>query len=123
MDLLLWMGRMYARFVAVSVAILGAWIFVINLIQLDGPAWVLVWVLFSGLAGALGGVLYLLSLDGPQRFRTRRQRVIGWLAMLISVLLPTSLTVMLIPLVLSVIPSLFTRRGFEQNGEEPVTSA
>lgn len=122
MDLLLWMARMYARFVAISVAILGAWIFVINLFELDGEFWILAWVLLSGLAGAAGGVLYLLSMDGPERFRTRSRRFIGWLAMLVSVMLPTSLTLMLVPLVLLLIPSLFVMRPQDGEAEEPVTS-
>lgn len=122
MDLLLWMARMYARFVAISVAILGAWIFVINLFELDGEFWILSWVLLSGLAGAAGGVLYLLSMDGPERFRTRSRRFIGWLAMLVSVMLPTSLTLMLVPLVLLLIPSLFAMRPQDGEAEEPVTS-
>jgi len=34
------------------------------------------------------GLAYLFSFDGPARFRTRWVRVLGWLGMLGSVLLP-----------------------------------
>lgn len=121
MELLLWIARMFARFVAFSVAILGAWIFAINAIEREGDFWILAWVLLSGLAGAVGGVLYLLSIDGPLSFRTKTRRVVGWLAMLVSVLLPTNLTLMLIPMVLALLPSLFVSVPTPQ-GEEPITS-
>ena len=121
MDLLRWMGRTFVRFVAVSVTILGAWMFVLNL---GASGWVpvtYVWILASGAAGAVGGVLFLLSIDGPPRFRTKRTRILGWGLMLASVLLPTSLTFMLVPLVLLLIPTLF-KVPSEDVGEEPVTS-
>jgi hypothetical protein len=122
MDLLRWMGRTFVRFVAVSVAILGDWMFILNIG--DGGSWApwaYVWILASGLAGAVGGVLYLLSLDGPPRFRTKQRRIIGWGLMLASVLLPTSLTFMLVPLVLLMIPTLFRVPG-DGSGGEPITS-
>lgn len=112
---------MFARFVAITVAILGAWIFVINLIQLDGGFWILVWVILSGLFGAVGGVLYLLSMDGPTRFQSRGWRILGWSAMLASVVLPTNLALMLIPLVLLLIPSLFVGFG-QKSADDAVTS-
>lgn len=121
MDLLRWMGRTFVRFVAVSVAILGAWMFILNVRASGWEPLTHVWILASGIAGAVGGVLYLLSMDGAPRFRTKRNRIIGWGLMLSSVLLPTSLTFMLVPLVLLLLPTLFKMRG-EDGGEEPVTS-
>lgn len=121
MDLLRWMGRTFVRFVAVSVAILGAWMFILNVGDGSWAPLSYVWILASGAAGAVGGVLYLLSLDGPPRFRTKRNRILGWGLMLASVLLPTSLTFMLVPLVLLMIPTLFNVSR-DDNGEEPVTS-
>lgn len=119
MDLLRWMGRTFVRFVAVSVSILGAWMFILNVSASGWEPWTHIWILASGVAGAAGGVLYLLSMDGAPRFRTKRNRMVGWLLMLISVLLPTSLTFMLVPLVLLLIPTLFR---VPEAGEEPVTS-
>lgn len=117
MDLLRWMGRTFVRFVAVSVALLGTWMFILNIGARGWDPWTHLWILGSGIAGAVGGVLYLLSMDGPKRLRTKRTRLIGWFLMLVSVLLPTSLTFMLVPLVLLLIPNLF-----KAPGEEPVTS-
>jgi hypothetical protein len=121
MDLLRWMGRTFVRFVAISVAILGVWMFILNLGASGWNPVTYVWILASGAAGAAGGVLFLLSIDGPLRFRTKRTRITGWVLMLASVLLPTSLTFMLVPLVLLLIPTLFKVPG-EDAGEEPVTS-
>jgi hypothetical protein len=121
MDLLRWMGRMFVRFVAVSVAILGAWMFILNVGARGWEPLTHVWILASGVAGAVGGILYLLSMDGPLRFHTKRTRMVGWSLMLASVLLPTSLTFMLVPLVLLLIPTLF-KTPEKDTGEEPVTS-
>ena len=117
------MGMMFARFVALSVTILSGWIFVVNLFERGWENWVLVWILASGLAGLIGGAVYLLSLDGPARFRTRVRRAVGWLAMLVAVMLPTALTFMLVPLVLVLLPSLFTLpRTDGAEPDAPVTS-
>jgi len=117
------MGRVYARFVAVSVAILSAWLFVINVAQPGAwEPWIYVWITASGLVGMAGGVIYLLSLDGPRRFRTRLSRWGGWVMMLVAVALPTSLTVMLVPLVALLIPTLFTVDQDDGAREEPLTS-
>jgi hypothetical protein len=124
MDLLFWMGRVFARFVAVSVTILSAWTFVLNLGGSRGwDTWVLILVLASGLVGALGGVLYLLSLDGPERFRTRTCRTASWGGMLLAMLLPTSLSFMLVPLVIAIIPTLFIYGGRRDEAEEIATSS
>lgn len=123
MDLLRWMGRMFARFVAVSVIILSAWLFFVNAFGDQGwRVWVLIWILASGVAGTVGGVLYLLSLDGPARFRTKPTRIGGWAAMLAAVLLPTALAFMLVPLVLVLIPTLFTVHSPPESAEGTVTS-
>lgn len=91
--------------------------FVINVVEVSYSGWILAWILFSGIAGAVGGVIYLLSFDGPERFRTRRHRFWGWGAMLLAFLLPTSLTLMLVPLVLLLIPSLYTIGRDQQSPE------
>jgi hypothetical protein len=132
MDLLRWMGWMFARFVALSVAILGAWMFIANVADVIANSadvsyegWVLAWILFSGVAGATGGSVYLLSVDGPPRFRSKRLRTWGWAGMLAAALLPTSLTLMLVPLVLVIVPTLFkqTTESAEAQSEGTVTSS
>jgi hypothetical protein len=124
MDLLRWMGRVFARFVAVSVTLIGAWTFVVNIGQPTAwEPWVYAWIIASGIIGTVGGVAYLLSLDGPTRFQRRLFRLGGWLLMLLAVVLPTNLTFMLVPLVLVLIPTLFTLDGDDRAQEEPVTSA
>lgn len=123
MDLLFWMGRVYARFVGVTVTLLSIWTFVANLSnEQRWGTWVLVWVLLSGLAGMAGGSVYLLSLDGPARFRARAFRTPSWTGMLVAMLLPTTLSIMLVPMVLTLIPSLFLYDEIADQPEEMATS-
>ena len=123
MDLLRWMGRVFARFVAVSVVLISGWTFAVNIAQPEAwELWVYFWIIASGLVGTIGGLAYMLSLDGPARYRTRRLRWAGWTMMLLAVALPTSLTFMLVPLVLVLIPTLFSIDRDDQANEEPVTS-
>ena len=110
MDLLRWMGATFARFVAFVVMILGTWTFVRNVTGANYEGLVLVWVIGSSLSGGVGGLLYLLSWDGPQRLRSQRVRSGAWLAMLASALLPTSLTLMILPMVIAVCPLLPSSR-------------
>jgi hypothetical protein len=103
-------GWSLARFVALAVTLLGAWILIANLAERGyEETWVLAWVLFSGLAGLLGGIAYLLSIDGPERMRTRSWRVWGWLGLLASATLPHSFTLVVLPAVLLLIPTLTSR--------------
>jgi len=102
-----------ARFIALTVMLLGAWIFVINLGDRGyDETWALAWVLFSGVAGLLGGMAYLLSIDGPSRMRTRSWRVLGWIGLLASATLPHSFTFVVLPAVLLLLPTLST--GFHE---------
>jgi hypothetical protein len=102
-------GWSLARFVALTVMLLGAWILIVNLAEMGYETWVLAWVLFSGLAGLLGGIAYLLSIDGPESVRTRQWRIWGWIGLLASVTLPHSFTLVVLPAVLLLIPTLTTR--------------
>lgn len=114
-----WLGWTLARLVAAAVALLGAWIFIVNLAERGyDQTWVFVWVLFSGLIGAVGGTVYLLSIDGPERFRTRSWRLWGWAGMLGSALLPHSFTFIVLPAVLA----LFLTVLSSNQKEAPVTS-
>ncbi|MBW3666379.1 MAG: hypothetical protein KY394_02165 [Actinobacteria bacterium] len=90
--LLRWMALTFARFVGLAVSILGG---VDRGVEprrrrLSGCRT----GHHRGLRHHRGrrGLAYLLSFDGPARFRERRVRVVGWAGMLISVLLPSSLT-------------------------------
>lgn len=117
------MGRAFARFVAAIVMILGAFALVstvIGLINSEIQSELLLLALFlsTSLAGAIGGLAYLLSFDGPKYLRTQRMRIYGWGGMLIHSLLPTPLILILLPMVIIVIPLLPWLRV----QEEPATS-
>lgn len=119
MDTLRRVGWMFARLVALAVLVVSGWMFIINLVEVSYEGWILAWILLSGLAGVAGAILYLLSIDGPNRYRTRRRRSLGWAAMLAAMLLPTSLSFFLLPTLAVLIPTLF----IVDAGGEPVTSS
>lgn len=99
---------MYARFVAVSILLVGIRLLAVNLGENkfdDTLAWI--YVIAAGLTGVSGGVLYLMSLDGPIRYRTRTFRGLGWVLMLFTAALPSSLMLMTLPMVIVLIPGLF----------------
>ena len=112
------MGNTFARFVGFSIVVIGGYTFFINVVEnnFDWPTRLL--ILTTSALGVLGGALYLLSYDGPLRWRTPLVRRLGWVGMLISAMLPTSLTLMLVPMVALLIPSL---RGAETEEAETVT--
>jgi hypothetical protein len=91
--------------------ILSGWGLFVNVIDLlrgeiEAPGLLVVVVVSTGISGTLGGLVYLLSFDGPRALRTQRLRLFGWMGMLIAALLPTSLTLMIVPMVLLVCPVL-----------------
>jgi len=102
------LARAFYRLVGLAVTLLGAWVLFINLADISYSGWVLVWILSAGLVGAVGGVLFLLSFDGPPRARTRWVRLLGWLGMLFLALLPWSFQFVMLPLVLLALPALVT---------------
>lgn len=106
------LGRAFYRLIGLAVTLLGAWVLFINLVDVSYSGWVLVWILSAGLLGAIGGVLFLLSFDGPPRARTRQVRLLGWLGMLFLALLPWSFQFVMLPLVLLTLPALAT--GYSQ---------
>ena len=87
------------------------------------PWWILPIVLFAGAVAAAGGTLFLLSLDGPTRFRTMRIRSWAVILMLSGGLLPTSLTLFVVPLTLLMLPSLFVSFPGESSEDEVATSS
>jgi len=113
-----WLGLIVARIVALAVTMLGVWLFTVNIVGIDYHGWVLGWILLSGLAGAIGGPLFLLSLDGPSRFRTMSWRMLGWWLMLASVLLPSSLSLVMVPLVALLLPGFLFMKDPESGPKE-----
>lgn len=89
-----------ARFGGLVYAMFGGWVLIVNVIDHSNPGWTLAWVLTSGFFGALGGILFLLSFDGPDRLRSRRVRLLGWLGMLVLGILPWSYWFLTLPIVL-----------------------
>lgn len=60
--------------------------------------WVLFLVLAAAAVGLAGAVLFLLSFDGPTKWRTRTWRIVGWSGMILCLLLPTGISFFLLPL-------------------------
>ncbi|HKX75992.1 MAG TPA: hypothetical protein VJR05_11465 [Acidimicrobiia bacterium] len=96
----------YGRLMGLLVAGLGGWIAVSNLGEGSYMGGTLAWILVSGVFGAVGGVVYLLSFDGPDRFRTPSVRRLAWLGMLVMALLPWSFQFVLLPMLLLTLPTL-----------------
>jgi hypothetical protein len=96
----------FYRLIGLAFTLLGAWVLFINLAELSYSGFILVWVLSAGFQGALGGVLFLLSFDGPARLRSRHVRLLGWAGMLFLAFLPWSFQFVMLPLVLLVLPAL-----------------
>lgn len=71
------------------------------------PAWILLPVLGIFAAGLAGSIVYLLSFDGPTRWRTRGRRAVGWIGMMIAALLPTSLWILIVPVSILGMAGLF----------------
>jgi len=121
MDLLTWIGRTFARFVGLLVALLGLWISgsktfgtIVNGIT-DDSVWILVAVIAFGVPSLVGGVLFLFSFDGPARFRTRGWRGIAVVLMIIGSLLPHSLVLVVLPLSTLMLLSLIALPGMDED--------
>ena len=93
----------FARFIGLTVFLYAAWVFVASLANaLAGavydPLWT-PWLIFGvAVVGLTGSVAFLLSLDGPRRWRTRARRFLGWCGMMFFALLPSQLIVIMAPL-------------------------
>jgi hypothetical protein len=102
----------YGRLVGLVVLISGGWIFAANLVGAAGGSrydstGVFLTILAFGLLGFVCAVGFLLTFDGPVRWRTTKRRAIAWLGMFVSALLPSSLIVIVFPLVLLAAVTIF----------------
>lgn len=114
--LLQWMGRMLVRFVGLIFVLYGLLLFIGNLVDLaqgevdaDTPLWAISWVLGSGLAALAGGVIFILSFDGPPRWRTKFRRGTGIGLMMASSLLPSTVGSIVFVFAILAIPSIWMR--------------
>jgi multisubunit Na+/H+ antiporter MnhB subunit len=103
------LAQTFYRLIGLAFTMLGMWVLFVNLVEDRDPGWILVWILSAGFIGALGGILFLLSFDGPERFRSRQVRFLGWLGMLFLGVLPWSFQFVMLPLVLLVLPAMGMR--------------
>ena len=108
----------FARFVGLLFALLGGWIFAVNIFDDSYSGAVFAWIVIAGASGAIGGALYLLSFDGPPSFGALKVRLSGWVGMLILGLLPWSFAFLMMPLLLLTIPTLLTK-GQSQPSHKP----
>ena len=119
----------FARFVGLASVMYGGSIFLGHLLAaLNGaiyePGWSLPLIMGLGGAGAVGGVIYLLSFDGPPQWRGRSRRLLGWSGMLVCALLPSYLMFFMAPLVLIGLFTVFLPTDPDQQprGRHLVTS-
>jgi hypothetical protein len=114
-------SQVFARLVSIAIALLGAWILIRNVTGRNYEGWVLAYILLTSLLGLVGGTLYVLTMDGPQRFHTSTWRMWGWWLMLVSVIY-TTINVIAVPLVALVFPGLPWMRD-RQEKPSPVRSS
>lgn len=94
----------YGRFVGIAVLLYGGWIFAGNAVVYlisdtqDSPA-VVLGILAVGLLGFCSALSFLLTFDGPNRWRNTKRRAAAWVGMFVSSLLPASLIVIVLPMV------------------------
>jgi hypothetical protein len=62
----------------------------------DTPGLLLL-IVGAGAIGLTGSIIFLLSLDGPERWRTIGWRAVGWVGMMIAAILPTSWLFLIVP--------------------------
>jgi hypothetical protein len=84
--------------------------------------WVVVEVMLVGLAGSAA---FLLSFDGPPRWRTTGRRLLGWVGMLICGLLPSQWVIVMAPIAVTGGFALFIRPDApaRRRGRHLITSA
>ena len=94
-----------ARVVGIAVLLYSGVIFFGNAVgamagaDYDSGAIVLL-IVGVGSIGLAGSVVFLLSLDGPESWRTTTRRSLGWIGMMIAAFLPTSWLFLIAPVTL-----------------------
>ena len=91
-----------ARVVGITVLLYSCFVFFGNVFGLMtgavyDNAGILLLVIGVGAVGLAGSIVFLLSLDGPESWRTTRRRALGWIGMVIAALLPTSWLFLIAP--------------------------
>lgn len=112
--LLHWMGVMIARFIGLVFILYGGLLFFGNLFgflggNVDAPWWAIAWVLVSGALAMTGGVTFILTFDGPVRWRTRPRRVVAVAMMMISSFVPSTVGAITFVFALLAIPSIWVK--------------
>lgn len=64
----------------------------------DSPG-ILLAILAFGMVGFLSALGYLLTFDGPSGWRTTKKRAATWVGMFVCALLPSSLIVIVLPMI------------------------
>jgi hypothetical protein len=91
-----------ARVIGLAVLLYSLVIFLGNIVGALGGAvydtpGLLLLVVAVGAVGLAGSIVYLLSLDGPERWRTTTRRALGWIGMMIAAVLPSSWLYLIAP--------------------------
>lgn len=105
---------MLARFVGLVFVLYGALLFFGNLIGLlggnvDAPWWAILWVLSSGALAIAGGVLFILTFDGPTPWRAKRRRAVAVALMMLSSFVPSTVGAITFVFAVLAIPSIWVR--------------
>lgn len=102
----------YGRLVGLVILVYGGWLFGATIAAAAGgsqydSAGVFLTILAFGLIGFICALGYLLTFDGPNSWRTTKRRSIAWLGMFVSAALPSSLIVIVFPMVLLAVVTIF----------------
>jgi len=94
-----------ARLVGIAVLLYSGVIFFGNAIgAMAGAEYdsveIMLLIVGIGAIGLAGSIVFLLSLDGPESWRTTTRRVLGWIGMMIAAVLPTSWLFLIAPVTL-----------------------
>lgn len=103
---------MFARFVGLLFILYGLLLTINGVVEaLQGaggsPWWALPWLLLTGLGSTAAGTIFVLSIDGPPRFATKRWRGAAVALMALASLLPATLAPVLAVLSILMIPSIW----------------
>lgn len=96
----------FGRLVGISSLLFSGTVFFGSLVGVGDSAatdtpWLVAALACVSMTGIGGSILFLLSFDGPGRFRTRGRRLLGWVGMLLCSVMPTSLIYLILPLVVA----------------------